>query len=452
MVKYTCISEKIWWLPMRDVIRQKIVDGIHAEIPPLTPRDVRLPQVPGKAIAVVGMRRVGKTTFLWQVLGERWRAGMPREALLFFSFEDERLMAMQVADLQMLVEEYYLLYPQKRDRERVVFFLDEIQVVLGWEAFVRRLIDTEKVEVFLSGSSARLLSREVATSMRGRAMEVRLYPFSFREYLRHQGCEPEQSVARLPKAERSLLQNHLEAYLREGGFPEAQGLHPVDRAQLLRGYVDLVLLRDVIERYDVSHPVALRWMVRALLANPAGMFSVNKMYNDLRSQGIAVGKDTVYSYLSYLEDAFLVRIIPVAASSERRKMVNPRKVYPIDPALIPLYDRSGRANIGHALETCVLLELERRGAEVHYVRTVGGYEVDFLARYWDGCEELVQVCADLTDNQTAEREVRALVEASQFYPHARPVLITLYPAAYTLPEGVTVQTALDWFLQRDGSP
>lgn len=433
---------------MRDVIRQKIVDGIRAEIPPLTPRDVRLPQVPGKAIAVVGMRRVGKTTFLWQVLGERLRAGVPRDALLLFSFEDERLMGMQGTDLQMLVEEYYLLYPQKRDRERVVFFLDEIQVVTGWEMFVRRLMDTENVEVFLSGSSARLLSREVATSMRGRAMEVRLYPFSFREYLRHHGCEPEQPLAHLSKAERSLLQNHFEAYLLEGGFPEAQGVHPVDRYQLLRGYVDLVLLRDVIERYNVSHPIALRWMVKALLGNPAGMFSVNKMYNDLRSQGIAIGKESVYSYLSHLEDTFLVRIVPIAASSERQKMVNPRKVYPVDPALIPLYDRSGRANIGHALETCVLLELERRGAEVHYVRTTRGYEVDFLARYWDGHEELIQVCADLSDAQTAGREIRALTEASRVYPHAQPLLITLYPAPYTLPEEVTVQTALDWFLQR----
>lgn len=433
---------------MRDVIRQKIVDGIRAEIPPLTPRDVRLPQVPGKAIAVVGMRRVGKTTFLWQVLSERWRAGVPRDALLLFSFEDERLMGMQATDLQMLVEEYYLLYPQKRDRERVVFFLDEIQVVPGWEMFVRRLMDTENVEVFLSGSSARLLSREVATSMRGRAMEVRLYPFSFREYLRHHGCEPEQPLAHLSKAERSLLQNHFEAYLLEGGFPEAQGVHPVDRYQLLRGYVDLVLLRDVIERHNVSHPVALRWMVRSLLGNPAGMFSVNKMYNDLRSQGIVIGKETVYSYLSHLEDTFLVRIVPIAASSERQKMVNPRKVYPVDPALIPLYDRSGRANIGHALETCVLLELERRGAEVHYVRTTRGYEVDFLARYWDGHEELIQVCADLSDAQTAGREIRALTEASQVYPHAQPLLMTLYPAPYTLPEEVTVQTALGWFLQR----
>ncbi|GIV17088.1 MAG: ATPase [Armatimonadota bacterium] len=432
---------------MRDWIRQKIIDSIHAEIPTLTPRDVRLPQVPGKAIAVVGMRRVGKTTFLWQVLGEHLRAGVPRDSLLFFSFEDDRLMGMQATDLQVLVEEYYLLYPRKRQSERVVFFLDEIQVVSGWETFVRRLMDTEKIKVFLSGSSARLLSREVATSMRGRAMEVRLYPFSFREYLRHQGIVPEQPVTHLPQTDLSFLQNRLEAYLLEGGFPEAQGVPARDRYQLLRGYVDVVLLRDVIERYDVSHPVALRWMVTFLLSNPAGMCSVNRMYHDLRSQGIAIGKENVYDYLSYLEDAFLVRAISIAASSERQRMVNPRKVYPVDPGFIPIYDRSERSHLGRALETCVLLELMRRDAEVHYVRTPKGYEVDFLARYWDGGEDLIQVCADLTDRQTAEREVRALVEAAQWYPHAQRRLITLYPPPHNMPEGVTVQTALEWFLQ-----
>jgi hypothetical protein len=432
---------------MREVIRQKIVDGVRASVPSLTPRDIRVPQVSGKAFAVVGMRRTGKTTFLWQVLGEKLRQGVPREALLFFSFEDERLIGMRANDLQLVLEEYYLLFPDRRGREKVVFFLDEIQVVPGWETFIRRILDTEHVEVFLSGSSARLLSREVVTSMRGRAMEVRVMPFSFREYLRHQGNEPQQPPELLTTADRSLLQNRLLAYLLEGGFPEAQGISAQDRYQLLQSYVDVVLLRDVIERYDVSHPVALRWMVRYLLSNAAGFFSVNKMHNDLRSQGFALGKETVYAYLGYLEDAFLLQSVFVAASSERQRMVNPRKVYPVDASLIPLFDRTGRANLGHALETCVFWELQRRGAEVHYVRTAGNYEVDFLARYWDGREELVQVCANLADEQTAQREFRALMEASRGHPSATPVLITLYPALYPPPEGITVRMALDWFLQ-----
>lgn len=170
-------------------------------------------------------------------------------------------------------------------------------------------------------------------------------------------------------AQRSSLEKDLLDYLAAGGFPESQGLNQRDRNELLRGYVDVALLRDVVERHAVSHPVALRWMVRQLLGNAAGSFSVNKFHGDLKSQGIPIAKDTLHSYLGYLEDAFLVRMVSIAADSERRRMVNPRKVYPIDPGLIPLFDRSGKSNRGHALETCMMLELDRRGAEVGYVHT-----------------------------------------------------------------------------------
>ena len=437
---------------MRELIRQKIVDSLTAPVPTFTRRDVRLPQVPRKALAVIGMRRTGKTTFLWQVLSERLAQGTDREGLLYFNFEDERLAGMTAADLHLVLEEYYRLHPEWRDQRRAVFFLDEIQVVAGWERFARRLLDTEQVDLFLSGSSARLLSREVATSMRGRAMEALVHPFSFREYLRHSGREPHVEPERLPKAARSTLARDLEEYLVTGGFPEALGVPVRDRFELLRGFVDLALLRDVIERHAVSHPVALRWLARHLLGNAAGTFSVHKFWNDLRSQGIPVGKDTLHAYLAHLEDAFLIRTVSVASDSARRRMVNPRKVYPIDPGFIPLFDRSGQANLGRALETCVLLELERRGTEIAYVRTTAGFEVDFLARYPGGREELLQVCADLDDPATREREVRALQAAAAEHPRASLHLITLTPeSAHGMPGQVAVHPAAQWFLSAESS-
>jgi len=433
---------------LREIIHQKIVDSLAAPVPSFTRRDLRIPAVPGKAIAVIGMRRTGKTTFLWQTLADRLDQGTPREGLLHFSFEDERLAGMTTADLSLVVEEYYRLHPEWRDRHRAVFFLDEIQVVPGWEMFARRLLDTENVDLFLSGSSARLLSREVATSMRGRAMEVLVHPFSFREALRHGGQEPTGAVEDLPKATRSALERNLRGYLAAGGFPEAQGISARDRVDLLRGYVDVVLLRDVIERHRVSHPVALRWMTRQLLGNAAGTFSVNKFHQSLRSQGISVGKDTLHACLSYLEDAFLVRIVSIATDSERQRMVNPRKVYPIDMGLIPVFDRSGKANIGHALETAVNLELERRGAEISYVKNAsGGYEVDFLARYPDGGADLIQVCASLEDPEVREREVRSLVEAASKYPQASLHLVALNPGKREdVPPTVHVHSATAWLL------
>jgi predicted AAA+ superfamily ATPase len=432
---------------MRELIRQKIIDSLAAPVPLLTRRDIRLPSIHGKALAVVGMRRTGKSTFLWQTLGDHLQRGVDRYSLLFFSFEDERLGGMRRDDLQILVEEYYALHPKRRDKDETVFFLDEIQVVSGWELFARRLLETENVKLFLSGSSARLLSREVATSMRGRAMEVLVHPFSFREYLRHLQHEPDTEGDRLTKSQRSMIEKDLRDYLSLGGFPEAVGASSRDRSELLRGYVDAVLLRDVIERFEVTHPLVLRWMVRQLLANAAGSFSINKFYADLRSQGIPIAKDTLHDYLGYLEDAFLIRTVSVSSSSERRRMVNPRKSYPVDPGFIPLFDVSGKTNMGHALETCVLIELERRGAVISYVRAKTGAEVDFCARFPDGRQELIQVCSDIESPGVLERELKGLEEARGEHRTASHHLVVLSGSKPSgCPASVRWHSASEWLL------
>jgi uncharacterized protein len=423
---------------LRPLVRQKIIDSVATPLPALTRREVWLPKVgEQKATAVIGMRRAGKTSLLWQILGDKLAQGAARESLLYFSFEDERLAGMTLADLDLLVTEYFKLYPGTRDRQHTTFFLDEIQIVPGWESFVRRLLDSENIGIYLSGSSARMLSREVATSMRGRAMEAVVSPFSFREFLRHQGQEPDRAGSRLTKADQSRLDHLLLVYLAEGGFPEAQGVDLRNRNELLKGYVDVVLLRDVIERHAVSHPIALRWMVRQLLGNAAGSFSISKFFADLKSQGIAVAKDTLHNYLAHLEDAFLVRCVEIASASDQRRRVNPRKVYPVDTGLIPVFDRSGKANLGHALECAVLHQLDRLGAEVSYVRTAAGHEVDFWTRHPDGSEFLIQVCANIDEASTLQREVRALTEAASEYPLATRVLIALdLPVKLQLPPGI----------------
>lgn len=434
----------------RPVIRQKIIDAQAAPLPVLTRRDVWLPAVKGKATAVIGIRRAGKTSLLWQILADRHTRGMAREGLLYFSFEDERLAGMQLSDLDLLVEEFYNLHPAWRDARRACFFLDEIQLIAGWELFARRILDSENIELFVSGSSARMLSREVATSMRGRAMEAVVSPFSFREALRHAGIEPDKPADRLAKADRSRLAKALADYLACGGFPEAQGLDSRNRLELLGTYVDVVLLRDVIERHNLSQPQVLRWLVQQLLGNTAGAFSINRFHADLKSRGVAASKDTLHSLLAHLEDAFLLESISVATDSERRRQVNPRKVYPVDTGLGALFDRSAKANTGHALETVVLHELQRRAAEVAYVRTAAGFEVDFHARGPSGQEALIQVCALIDDADTLAREVRALRDAAPAWPQATLHLIVLdWSPHLPLPAGVQLHRAMDWLLAAD---
>jgi predicted AAA+ superfamily ATPase len=435
--------------PFRSLLAEKLADSLVAALPQATPRRVHgAVSLPGKATAVVGMRRAGKTTFLHQLRRERVERGAPRERLPYINFEDERLAGLGAKHLHLLLEEYYRRYPAVRGQETVTWCLDEIQVVPGWERFARRVLDSEKVELFVSGSSAALLSREVATAMRGRAWEVVIHPFSFEEVLRHRGQAIPAHPDFLAAPERSALERAFLDYLATGGFPEAQGLDAATRQRLLSDYVDVAMLRDVVERHGVSNVAGLRWLVRQLLGTAAGMFSVEKFYAALKSQGLSISKDTVHQLLGYLEDCFLVRTVWVEAASERQRMVNPRKAYPVDPGLISVFDRTGRANVGHALETAVLVELERRGMRVTYLRTPQGHEVDFLARHPTGEEELIQVCADATDSATSERELRALGEAGRVYPKSSKRLLTLTRDALPprIPPDIVAQPAYEWLL------
>ncbi len=419
----------------------------------ITPRDVRLPAIPNKVHAVVGMRRAGKSTFLRQMQAERQRQLGPERAV-YLGFDDDRIAELPLTQLDSLIEEYYRNFPQWRGHELVYWFFDEIQLVAGWERFVRRLMDTERVKIAVSGSSARLLSREIHTSLRGRGWETVIRPFSFREFLRHRGEEPDKPVRRFTAAERSALEKRFRDYLLEGGFPEAQGMAPPLREELLQGYMDTLLLRDVVERYQVTQVAALRWLTRHCLRNPAGMLSVHGLHRDLKAQGHGIAKDTLHALLGHLVDAFLISAAPLSTDSERRRNSNPRKIYPADPALIGAFDRSERANFGHALETVVFNELERRKAEVAYVRTAEGFEVDFHARFPADGETLIQVCAEPAEGKALKRELRALAQARGEYPRAERLLLVLnrnQVHAVSGSEDLQVLPVYEWLLDRESA-
>jgi len=406
-----------------EVIDRLIADFQERELPRVTPRNLSLPGLPGKADVVVGMRRSGKTYFVYQQIGDRIAGGIDRGRLLYLNFEDERLLPLAAADLSQIPEAFYRRFPANREH-LCWFFFDEIQNAPGWEVFVRRLLETEKIALVLTGSSARLLSREIATSLRGRSLSTEILPFSFAESLRHEGVElPERWP---PGAKlRSLLEHRLASYLENGGFPEVQGIAQELRVRVLQEYVDVVIFRDVVERHGVENLPALRYLERKLLASPAGKFSVNKLFNDLKSQGMRVGKDSLYEYLAHLEDSFLLFTLSIHSPSARVRQVNPRKCYPVDPALSAALSFRASGDVGHLLETVVYLELRRRGKSLAYVVTPSGYEVDFLAEDPRGGRELIQVCADLEDPRTRQRELRALEEGMTETSCERATLITL---------------------------
>lgn len=434
---------------VQDVVRQKLGEAVRRELPDLVRREARADWVPGKARAVIGMRRAGKTSFLFQCLGDRLASGVPRDRLVYFHFEDERLSGMVAKDLGGVLEEYYRAFPANRREHRVTFCFDEIQVVPGWESFVRRILDSENIEVFVSGSSARMLSREVATSLRGRALETVITPFRFREFVRASGLQF-QGGSLLTGQDVSSLRACFDEYLRIGGFPEL--VHPELRArqtELLQGYVESVMFRDVAERHGVSNLVALRAFLRQLVQKPASTISVNKVHADLRSRGIGVGKDALLAWLEHLEDAFLVTTVPIASRSVRRQQVNPKKLYVVDHALAAAFRASRIEDLGHALENLVACELQNRGSQLAYVRTDSGFEVDFLATHMDGSTALVQVAAEVRDPRTLERELRALADARAEFPEASALLLlgSDVPSDLEIPVGVEVATIWRWLLE-----
>lgn len=433
----------------REAFAALVAEFEERALPRPTPRSVSLAGLPGKADALVGMRRVGKTWRLYQHMGELLDSGVARRRLLYANLEDERL-TVQASELSELTEAWYARHPDVVGQEHWLY-LDEVQNVPGWERFVRRLLDQGNVHVLVTGSSSKMLSAEIATSLRGRALASEVLPFGFRESLSHAAI-PVSEAWPVGPAERARLTHAFGAYLESGGFPEVQGVDPLLRRRILQEYVDVAVLRDVIERHQVTQVHALRWLVRRLLANPSGRFTANRLHRDLQSQGVAVGKDAVHELLAHVEDAHLVHTMPLWTSSTARRQSNPRKAYPVDPALSRTAAFAKPEDVGHRLENLVYLELRRRGfTELGYVLTSDGFEVDFCGRSDSGDLRLVQVCAQLSDPETRTRELRALDAGMSELAVRTATLVTLHDEEIVgLPSGtVRVVPAWRWLLEAD---
>jgi len=427
---------------METLIEQLIIDFHDKKLPELTRRHARIPWVSGKADTIIGMRRSGKTWFLYQVMGDLLSQGIPKEAILYLNFEDERLLPLTASGLQTILDIYFRLYPALRDGQ-CNFFFDEIQEVSGWEKFARRVMDTENIHFCFTGSSSRMLSREIATSLRGRTMTTEIFPFSFRETLHHFGVSVPFDK-RPTSSQKSLLENKIKTYLEEGGFPEVQSLAPQDRVAIHQNYVDVVIFRDVVERHKIGSTLPLRTLIRHLLNNSAALFSVNKFYNTLKSQGIACGKNSLYEYLDYLEDAYLFFRVQIHTCSERIRQVNPVKVYCIDPGLCHSCSHNPKEGLGFRLETFVFLELRKTGVKLEYYKTSKGYEVDFLVANLNGSQSLIQVSLDLNDPKTRKRELRALSSGMSELGLKHGTIVTLYQEESVSDEKGEIQIVPAW--------
>ena len=393
---------------MMDTLKAMILDFHEAPLETGVPRRVALKAVPRKASVCIGVRRSGKSTFMFQIMQRLLDNKVPRQNILYVNFFDDRLHGLQQAGIGLVAEAYYSLFPEKKNTETVYCFFDEIQCVAGWEPFVDRLMRTEKCEVYLTGSSARMLSKEIATQMRGRALSWEMFPFSFREFLDYKQIDGSGAFS---TKRRLLIQKAFDEYWETGGFPEVLAAPHHLRIKMHQEYFHAVLFRDLVERHDVAHPRAVADLAHWLVDNVASPYSVNRLTGYLQSLGHNAPKSAVSDYLAWFEDAYFFFSVRVFDASLARSHSNPKKAYCIDHAVIPSLSSGVLINSGHLLENLVFTGLRREFPEVFYGKTKSGREVDFVVSSRNGSPMLVQVCESLAEPQTRKREVSALSEA-----------------------------------------
>ncbi|MFH1357467.1 MAG: ATP-binding protein [bacterium] len=399
-------------MPQKELMELLIAEFWERGIPDLTQRDRVFHKVQKKIHVAIGMRRSGKTFFLFQKIESLLEKGVPKNRILYLQLDDERILPLNGKELGQMVDAFYSLYPKNHEDICYLFF-DEIQNVSEWSHTIRRLLDTKKAEIYLTGSSAKLLSKEIATSLRGRSLATEIYPFSFKEYYRHVS-KTISDKPRSPK-QRDMLQKDLESFLINGGFPEISKLQDsADRKNILQEYLNVTVYRDIVERHSITNINLLKYFVSILVGNMGNPFTVNKCFNDLKSQGFSLGKDTLYDYLEFTQDCYLVFPVKIFSDSIRKQNINPRKIYIIDPGLFCANIICSSPPWGRLFENLVFLDLMRAGHEVaYYLTRDNGFEVDFVTKSSRGEHCLYQVCWDITDNKTREREDRALQQASQ---------------------------------------
>jgi len=382
---------------------------------------------------ITGVRRCGKSA-----LAHRALSG---ETYGYVNFDDERLFDVTANDLNTVLEVLTALVPGMR-----YILLDEIQNIERWELFVNRL-QRQGYRVVLTGSNAHLLSRELASHLTGRNRVTEVYPYSFREYLRKLGCEP-VAPRDMNTSDRGAISEHFMGYFQMGGFPELG--HVENSRVYLQDLYDRVLTRDIAMRHGVRHIRTLKDIAFHVANNCGGKLT----YQGL---ALAYGLGSVHTaknYLSYFQEAYLFFALEAFSFKVKERVRRPRKLYGIDPALVRAASASMRDNTGLLLENVVFIELLRRGQTVsYYADPQGRYEVDFVSRDQAGGEvQLIQVCSDMTREETRIRELRGLcLTARQMgsLPDANLRVLTLDHRATERVDGreITCTPVWEWMLE-----
>jgi len=400
---------------MKELFKRLITDFIEKEINNIQSRNYKIPLESKKIISLIGVRRSGKSSLLFDTIN-KLRKKISKENIIYINFEDDRLYPLELPMLDLILESYYELYPNKR-AEKIYLFLDEVQVVQNWEMYVRRVYDNENIQIYITGSSAKLLSTEIATSLRGRTITYEIFPFSFKEYLEYKDVKVNLNSSK----SLSFINNELGNYLFDGGFVETITEDNSISRKILSDYLELIVYKDIVDRYNITNRSLLKSLNKYCFTNIATLVSFTKLYNEFKSQGFKLSKDTIFNYLSHLEDAYAIFTLPIYRNSVKEEQRNPKKIYAIDNGFKKIYDYAIDKDISKLYENIVFLHLRRQTKDLYYFKQ--NHEVDFYARI-EGKEYLVNVSYIIENEKTRKREIDGLLEAMAYFKLSQAYLIT----------------------------
>ncbi len=421
---------------------QSIISLHQEELPiNLQERDTKLPLNGNRIVTVTGIRRCGKSSLLGLTINRLLETGVPREHILYVGFDDERFLSMRPENFEDLLQAYREMYPDTPLKDVYMFF-DEIQLIEGWELFVLRVYKNYCKHIFITGSTAKMLSEEMASALRGWPDEYREYPLSFSEYLTFKGIQ----ASRFSEAGKAKLAVAFREYCEEGGFPEVVlQKSKTEKIKTLQSYFNTMLFRDMMEHYHINaSPSVVRYFLKRVMNNLTKPTSVNNIYNDLKSQGMRISKDSLYLWLDYACNIFMLRKVEKYDRSMVKQRTAPAKYYTADIALRNAVLQPESEDAGKALKNIVYLNLERslnEGDAIFYYNV--SKECDFVVRRGEHVAELIQVCWSLNDDNV-EREVGGLLAASAATGCNNCRIITLSQRQTIERDGVTIEVLPIW--------
>ena len=394
---------------MDRIVKTILTEWKGKNIPTVIPRKTNLQDYLNlkinKIIVLNGFRRVGKTYILYGLANELLISNS-REEVVYINFEDERipLKTEFLSSLLPNIDEFF-------NKKIKYLFLDELHNIPNWSKWLRRVYDNQDIKIFVSGSSSRMSEKEIPTELRGRFLEIKIFPLSFLEFLKFKKLDFDFKILDYSEKERPLILKALSEYIIFGGLPEIVLIDENKKFELAQSYYSTVIKRDIVERYKIKNEESLKALIKLLLNSKE--YSISKSYNTLKSLGYEIGKSTLQKYISYIESSYFAFNISIFSYKIKDQMQYPKKIYFVDNSFINSISTKFSNDFGRLYENIVAIELRRKRKECYYWKNMEKEEVDFVLKNDSKIEQLIQVCYDVSEPDTKKREIRALLKASK---------------------------------------